>query len=256
MDNYMRATGNLVDDPELRFTPSGVAVAQARLACTKRYFDRDANEWKDGSKLFISTVIWRNLAENSVAQLEKGSRVTVEGKLTQRSYETREGEKRTVFELVADALSQPVSKGGGSNHIRLRGNLVDTVEKRDANGTPVARFRLASTERIFDRDANEWKDGKTVFIDVVAWRALAEAVEGMPKGTLVSIEGEMQERSYETKEGEKRTAYEIVASEVSRPISRAAGDNAAARKTMDGLISRYPSSEAAEKARRRVANLR
>ncbi|MGH3367425.1 MAG: single-stranded DNA-binding protein [Nocardioidaceae bacterium] len=96
--------GNLVDDPELRFTPSGAAVANFRVASTPRTFDRQAGEWKDGETLFLSCSVWRQAAENVAESLQRGMRVIVQGRLKQRSYETREGEKRTVFEIDVDEV--------------------------------------------------------------------------------------------------------------------------------------------------------
>lgn len=96
--------GNLVDDPELRFTPSGAAVANFRVASTPRTFDKQAGEWKDGETLFLSCSVWRQAAENVAESLQRGSRVIVQGRLKQRSFETREGEKRTVFELDVDEV--------------------------------------------------------------------------------------------------------------------------------------------------------
>ncbi|MGN6090149.1 MAG: single-stranded DNA-binding protein [Actinomycetes bacterium] len=96
--------GNLVDDPELRFTPSGAAVAKFRIASTPRSFDRQTNEWKDGESLFLTVNIWRQAAENVAESLQRGMRVIVSGRLRQRSYETKEGEKRTVYEIEADEV--------------------------------------------------------------------------------------------------------------------------------------------------------
>jgi single-strand DNA-binding protein len=96
--------GNLVDDPDLRFTPSGAAVANFRIASTPRTFDRQANEWKDGETLFLSCAVWRQAAENVAESLQRGMRVIVQGRLKSRSYETREGEKRTVFEIDVDEV--------------------------------------------------------------------------------------------------------------------------------------------------------
>ncbi len=96
--------GNLVDDPDLRFTPSGAAVANFRVASTPRTFDRQANEWKDGETLFLSCSVWRQAAENVAESLQRGMRVIVTGRLKSRSYETREGEKRTVFEIDVDEV--------------------------------------------------------------------------------------------------------------------------------------------------------
>lgn len=91
--------GNLVDDPELRFTPSGAAVAKFRIASTPRTFDRQSNEWKDAESLFLTCNVWRQPAENVAETLRRGMRVIVQGQLKQRSYETSAGEKRTVFEI-------------------------------------------------------------------------------------------------------------------------------------------------------------
>jgi len=96
--------GNLTGDPELRFTPSGAAVANFTVASTPRTFDRQSNEWKDGDTLFLRCSIWREAAENVAESLTKGTRVIVSGRLVQRSYETREGEKRTVYELQVDEV--------------------------------------------------------------------------------------------------------------------------------------------------------
>jgi single-strand DNA-binding protein len=96
--------GNLVDDPELRFTPSGAAVANFRVASTPRTYDRQSGEWKDGESLFLSCSVWRQAAENVAESLQRGMRVIVQGRLKSRSYETREGEKRTVFEIDVDEV--------------------------------------------------------------------------------------------------------------------------------------------------------
>jgi single-strand DNA-binding protein len=103
-DTQITVVGNLVDDPELRFTPSGAAVANFRIASTPRTFDRQANEWKDGEALFLSCSVWRQAAENVAESLQKGMRVVVQGNLRSRQYETREGEKRTVFEIQVDEV--------------------------------------------------------------------------------------------------------------------------------------------------------
>jgi single-strand DNA-binding protein len=103
-ETVITVVGNLVDDPELRFTPSGAAVANFRIASTPRTFDRQSNEWKDGEALFLSCSVWRQAAENVAESLTKGMRVVVQGRLKQRSYETREGEKRTVVELDVEEV--------------------------------------------------------------------------------------------------------------------------------------------------------
>ena len=103
-DTIITIVGNLVDDPELRFTPSGAAVAKFRVASTQRYLDKATNEWKDGDSLFLSCNVWRQTAENVAESLQRGMRVIIQGRLKQRSYETKEGEKRTVFEIEVDEV--------------------------------------------------------------------------------------------------------------------------------------------------------
>jgi single-strand DNA-binding protein len=103
-DTIITVVGNLTADPELRFTPSGAAVANFTVASTPRIFDRQSSEWKDGDALFMRCSIWREAAENVAESLTRGSRVIAQGRLKQRSYETREGEKRTVVELEVDEI--------------------------------------------------------------------------------------------------------------------------------------------------------
>jgi single-strand DNA-binding protein len=124
-DTTITVVGNLTDDPELRFTPSGAAVAKFRIASTPRTLDRQTNEWKDGEPLFLACNIWRDAAEHVAESLQRGSRVIVQGRLRQRSYETREGEKRTVYELEVDEIGpslryatakvQKMSRSGGGS---------------------------------------------------------------------------------------------------------------------------------------------
>jgi single-strand DNA-binding protein len=103
-DVTITVIGNLTDDPELRFTPSGAAVAKFRVASTPRFMDRTTNEWKDGDPLFLACTVWRQAAENVAESLQRGARVILSGRLRQRSYETKEGEKRTVMELEVDEI--------------------------------------------------------------------------------------------------------------------------------------------------------
>ncbi|GAA2581955.1 single-stranded DNA-binding protein [Streptomyces tubercidicus] len=103
-ETVITVVGNLVDDPELRFTPSGAAVAKFRVASTPRTFDRQTNEWKDGESLFLTCSVWRQAAENVAESLTRGTRVVVQGRLKQRSYEDREGVKRTVYELDVEEV--------------------------------------------------------------------------------------------------------------------------------------------------------
>ncbi|GGK38041.1 single-stranded DNA-binding protein [Pilimelia terevasa] len=122
-DTTITVVGNLTDDPELRFTPSGAAVAKFRVASTPRFLDKASGEWKDGEPLFLACNIWRQAAENVAESLQRGSRVIVTGRLRQRTYETREGEKRTVYELEVDEIGpslryatakvQKMSRSGG-----------------------------------------------------------------------------------------------------------------------------------------------
>jgi single-strand DNA-binding protein len=127
-ETVITVVGNLVDDPELRFTPSGAAVAKFRVASTPRVFDRDTNEWKEGEGLFLTCSVWRQAAENVAESLTRGMRVIVQGRLKQRSYEDREGVKRTVYELDVDEVGPSLryatakvtkaSGGGGSQQGR------------------------------------------------------------------------------------------------------------------------------------------
>ncbi len=103
-DTTITIIGNLVNDPELRYTPTGQAVATFRVASTPRFMDRQTNEWKDGDSLFLSCNVWRQAAENVAESLQRGMRVIVSGRLRQRSYETKEGEKRTVYEIEVDEV--------------------------------------------------------------------------------------------------------------------------------------------------------
>jgi single-strand DNA-binding protein len=122
-ETVITVIGNLTGDPELRFTPSGAAVANFTIASTPRNFDKQTNEWKDGDTLFLNCSIWRQAAENVAESLQKGMRVVAQGRLKQRSYETREGEKRTVVELEVEEVGPSlkystakvtrVTRGGG-----------------------------------------------------------------------------------------------------------------------------------------------
>jgi single-strand DNA-binding protein len=122
-DTTITVIGNLTDDPELRFTPSGAAVAKFRVASTPRFLDKTSGEWKDGDPLFLSCTVWRQVAENVAESLQRGARVIVSGRLRQRSYETKEGEKRTVIDLDVDEIGpslryatakvQKMSRSGG-----------------------------------------------------------------------------------------------------------------------------------------------
>ncbi|MDX3190209.1 single-stranded DNA-binding protein [Streptomyces sp. MN03-5084-2B] len=124
-DTVITVIGNLTSDPELRFTPSGAAVANFTVASTPRTLDKQSGEWKDGEALFLRCNIWRQAAENVAESLTRGARVVVQGRLKQRSFETKEGEKRTVVELEVDEIGpslryatakvNKVSRGGGGD---------------------------------------------------------------------------------------------------------------------------------------------
>ena len=148
-DTTITVVGNLTADPELRFTPSGAAVANFTVASTPRMFDRQSNEWKDGEALFLRCNIWREAAENVAESLTRGSRVIVTGRLKQRSFETREGEKRTVVEVEVDeevgdaplpARVQPFGQDAMEDHRRELPGLVQFAAgartKRDGRGRP------------------------------------------------------------------------------------------------------------------------
>jgi single-strand DNA-binding protein len=125
-DTVITVVGNLTADPELRFTPSGAAVANFTVASTPRTFDKNSGEWKDGEALFLRCSVWRQAAENVAESLHKGYSVIVQGRLKQRSYETKEGEKRTVYELDVDEVGPSLrwatakvtkaSRGGGGGY--------------------------------------------------------------------------------------------------------------------------------------------
>ena len=169
--------GNLTADPELRFTPSGAAVANFTVASTPRIFDRQSNEWKDGEALFLRCNIWREAAENVAESLTRGSRVIVTGRLKQRSFETREGEKRTVVELEVDEIgpslryaTAKVNKasrsggggggfggggGGGGDPRRLRVSSSRPRTTRGAAPRRPARSAAATTNRPSDHNFNQ-----------------------------------------------------------------------------------------------------
>ncbi|MGC3955048.1 MAG: single-stranded DNA-binding protein [Propionicimonas sp.] len=124
-ETIITVVGNLTADPELRFTPSGAPVANFTVASTPRTFDRQTGEWKDGDAMFLNCAVWRQPAENVAESLTKGMRVIVQGRLRSRSYETREGEKRTVFEIEVEEIGPSLryatakvtrTSGGGGNY--------------------------------------------------------------------------------------------------------------------------------------------
>ena len=161
-ETVITVVGNLVDDPELRFTPSGAAVANFRIASTPRIMDRQTNEWKDGDALFLSCSVWRQAAENVAESLQKGMRVVVQGRLKQRQYETREGEKRTVVELDVEEVgpslkyatakvSRTTRQGGGGGYSGGGGAPADdpwatAAPGGQAQGQPQGGHRRAASQ--------------------------------------------------------------------------------------------------------------
>lgn len=130
-ETIITLVGNLTADPELRFTPSGAPVANFTVASTPRTFDRATSEWKDGDAMFINCAVWRQAAENAAETLTKGMRVIVQGRLKSRSYETREGERRTVFEIEVDEVGPSLryatakvnrTSGGGGGYSQQGGS--------------------------------------------------------------------------------------------------------------------------------------
>ena len=155
-DTTITIIGNLTDDPELRYTPNGAAVANFTVASTPRFLDKATNEWKDGDALFLRCSIWRQAAENVAESLTRGARVIVSGRLKQRSYETKEGEKRTVYEVECDEIgpslkyatakvNKTTRSGAGSSGGGFGGSPAD-----DPWGSPApARVGAASDEPPF-----------------------------------------------------------------------------------------------------------
>lgn len=135
-DTEITLVGNIVADPELRFTPSGAAVANFRVASTPRYYDREAGEWKDGDGLFLTCNAWRQMAENVAESLAKGMRIMVKGRLRQRNYETKQGEKRTVYEIEVDDVG-PSLRNATANVTKTSGQQGRGGQQPHANrGAP------------------------------------------------------------------------------------------------------------------------
>ena len=151
-ETVITVVGNLTSDPELRFTPSGAAVANFTVASTPRTLDKATNEWKDGEALFLRCSIWRQAAENVAESLTRGARVIVSGRLKQRSFETKEGEKRTVIELDVDEIGPSLryatakvnkaSRGGGAS---FGGDSGGATRTDDPWSTPAAATGAGSS---------------------------------------------------------------------------------------------------------------
>jgi single-strand DNA-binding protein len=145
-ETVITITGNLTDDPELRYTPSGAAVATFRIASTPRHLDKTSGEWKDGEPLFLPCSTWRDAAEHVAESLTRGTRVIVTGRLRSRSYETRDGEKRTVIELEVDEI------GPSLRYATAKVNKL----ARSANGN-------ATTTSATGRDGSDWSSYEPTF---------------------------------------------------------------------------------------------
>ena len=137
-DTVTTIVGNCVSDPELRFTPSGAAVANFTVASTPRTFDRQANEWKDNDTLFMRCSAWREMAENIAESLHRGTRVIVQGRLKSRSYETKEGEKRTVVEMDVDEVGPSLRYASAKVTKAERFNPQQQQDQRQQMGDPWA----------------------------------------------------------------------------------------------------------------------
>ena len=134
-DTQITIAGNLVEDPELRFTPAGQPVAKFRVASTPRYMDKSTNEWKDGDSLFLTCNVWRQAAENVAETLQRGMRVIVSGRLRQRSYETKEGEKRTVYEVEVDDVGPSLRNASAKVSKVARSSPGDGGGQRSSGGS-------------------------------------------------------------------------------------------------------------------------
>jgi single-strand DNA-binding protein len=156
-ETTLTIVGNLVDDVELRFTPSGAAVAKFRVASTPRTFDKQTSEWKDGEPLFLACQVWRDAAEHVAESLQRGARVIVQGRLRQRSYETREGEKRTLYEVDVDEVG-PSLRYATANVQKMQRNSGGGQQggrpgsKRQAADDPWATPTPTSTGTGFDTE--------------------------------------------------------------------------------------------------------
>lgn len=145
-ETIVNFVGNLTDDPELRFTPSGAAVANFTVAATPRRFDRQSNEWRDGDPLFLRCSVWRQQAENVAESLRKGHRVLVSGTLKQRSYETSGGEKRTVIEVEAEEVGASLKHSTATVHKAERGSATAAPAPRGFGAAPAQADPWAAPE--------------------------------------------------------------------------------------------------------------
>jgi single-strand DNA-binding protein len=162
-DTQITIAGNLVDDPELRFTPAGQPVARFRVASTPRFRDNSTGEWKDGDSLFLTCNVWRQAAENAAESLTRGMRVIVSGRLRQRSYETKEGEKRTVYEVEVDDVGPSLRNASAKVNRASRNGAGGGQRDQGGQGGPGGR---SSGGGQGGGDADPWaSDGGSGFTD-------------------------------------------------------------------------------------------
>ena len=164
-ETVITVVGNLTDDPELRYTPSGAAVCKFRIASTPRFMDKQSQQWKDGDPLFLACSVWRDAAENVAGSLQRGARVIVQGRLRQRSYETREGEKRTVIELEVDEVGPSLkwasakvqkmsrSSGGTSQSASSNSNSAPAGGSSDDPWSMPAQGQRTTSDRVLGEPA-------------------------------------------------------------------------------------------------------
>jgi single-strand DNA-binding protein len=165
-DTQITIAGNLVDDPELRFTPAGQPVAKFRVASTPRYLDKGTNEWKDGDSLFLTCNVWRQAAENVAESLQRGMRVIVSGRLRQRSYETKEGEKRTVYEVEVDDVGPSLRNASAKVNRAARSGANGNAGGQGAPATSGSRPSSSGGQGGYSADADPWaNDGPGGYSD-------------------------------------------------------------------------------------------
>src|SRR6202522_3172493 len=155
-DTQLTVVGNLVDDPELRFPPAGQPVARFRIASTPRFMDKATNEWKDGDSLFLTCNVWRQAAENVAESLTRGMRVIVSGRLKQRQYETKEGEKRTVYEVEADDVGPSLRNASAKVNRAARSGANGSGNGGGQGAAPAASGARPGGQGGYGADSDPW----------------------------------------------------------------------------------------------------
>ena len=165
-DTQITIAGNLVDDPELRFTPAGQPVARFRVASTPRFRDNATGEWKDGDSLFLTCNVWRQAAENVAESLQRGMRVIVSGRLRQRSYETKEGEKRTVYEVEVDDVGPSLRNASAKVNRAARSGANGSGNGGGQGAAPAASGARPGGQGGYGADSDPWaNDGSAGYSD-------------------------------------------------------------------------------------------